>query len=102
MARLLFTAAADADLDGILTDLAEKAGRRTVAKYLARFDRLYGRLTAHPASGPPRRTLGPSVRIGVVAPYVVIYDHAEASDVVIVLRIVHGRRRISGSLLREG
>jgi toxin ParE1/3/4 len=41
--------------------------------------------------------LGPNVRIGVVSPYIVIYRHAE--DTVNVLRIVHGRRRITDKLL---
>src|SRR3954454_16608286 len=99
MARIIIAAAADADTDGILTDLATKAGRRTAAKYLDLFERLYDRLAEHPASGPRRAALGPQVRIGIIAPYIVIYDHSEADDTVTVLRVVHGRRKISGALL---
>jgi plasmid stabilization system protein ParE len=36
-----------------------------------------------------------------VPPYIVIYDHEQAADLVTVLRIVHGRRRITGKLLAE-
>jgi plasmid stabilization system protein ParE len=34
-----------------------------------------------------------------VSPYIVIYRHTEAADTVTILRIVHGRRRITGTLL---
>jgi plasmid stabilization system protein ParE len=34
-----------------------------------------------------------------VSPYIVIYEHDPAGETVIVLRIVHGRRKITGDLL---
>ena len=102
MAQLVIAATADADTDGILADLATKAGRHTASRYLDRFEKLYDRLAEHPASGPRRPALGPHARIGIVASYVVVYEHSEADDIVTVLRIVHGRRKISGALLRQG
>jgi hypothetical protein len=33
-------------------------------------------------------------------PYIVIYEYDRAKDVVTILRIVHGRRKITGKLLR--
>jgi len=74
-------------------------GQRTVIKYRALFRRLYDRLADHPDSGPPRPKLGPNIRIGIVSPYIVIYRHVATADTVNVLRIVHGRRRITGKLL---
>jgi toxin ParE1/3/4 len=71
----------------------------TVIKYRALFRKLYDRLAGHPDSGPLRPALGPDIRIGVVSPYIVIYRHTEAADTVTILRIVHGRRRITGTLL---
>jgi toxin ParE1/3/4 len=56
-------------------------------------------LTHHPASGAPRPAIGPHVRIGIVSPYIVIYEHDAAQDTVTIFRIVHGRRKITGKML---
>jgi toxin ParE1/3/4 len=56
-------------------------------------------LTDHPASGAPRPAIGPHIRIGVVAPYIVIYGHDAPQDTVTIFRIVDGRRKITGNML---
>jgi len=99
MARLVFTSWAYLDIEGILTDLSAKAGGLIALKYDGLFERLYARLGRHPDSGAPRPALGENVRIGVVAPFIVIYRYSTEIDTVTVLRVVDGRRRISGSLL---
>jgi toxin ParE1/3/4 len=100
VARVIFTAAADADAASIFDDLYAKAGKPTVVKYRALFKTLYDNLADFPDSGPPRPKVGPQIRIGIVSPYIVIYRHTEADGTVNVLRIVHGSRRITGKLLR--
>jgi toxin ParE1/3/4 len=100
VARVVFTAAADADAAYIFEDLYAKAGKPTVIKYRALFKKLYDNLTDFPDSGPPRPKIGANIRIGVVSPYIVIYKHNQADDAINVLRIVHGRRKITGKLLR--
>jgi toxin ParE1/3/4 len=99
VARVLLTAPADADTAGIIAYLAGKAGHNIAARYVASFEKLYDRLADHPDNGAPRPALGPHVRIGIVSPYIVIYEHDATGDAVIVLRIVHGRRKITGDLL---
>jgi len=99
MARVVIASSADADYAAIITDLAAKAGWRTAAKYDAIFEGLYDRLADHPRSGAPRPALGRNIRIGVVTPFIVIYRHDDGSNTVTVLRIVHGRRRITGRML---
>jgi toxin ParE1/3/4 len=99
MARIVITPLAGIDTRGILLDLAGLAGRATAAKYAGLFEQLFDRLEDHPASGAPRPALGPQIRFGIVPPYIVIYQHAEVDDTVTVLRVVHGRRRITGRLL---
>jgi toxin ParE1/3/4 len=101
MARLVFAAIADADTAGIIDDLAEKAGRLTALKFSALFERVYDRLERYPKSGAPRPVLGRGVRICVVAPFIIIYRFTEENDTVTVLRLVDGRRRMSGKLLRS-
>jgi toxin ParE1/3/4 len=101
MARIIVAPEADADTDGIIADLAAQAGGRVAVKYIGLFDKLYERLADHPGSGAPRPVLGTHIRIGIVSPYIVIYRHSGADNTVTVLRVVHGRRRITGALLHE-
>ena len=101
MASIVFTAAADADAAAIFDDLYAKAGKSTVVKYRASFSALYRNLQDFPDGGAPRPRIGADIRIGVVSPYIVIYRHSPAYDAVTVLRIVHGRRRITGTMLRR-
>jgi plasmid stabilization system protein ParE len=99
MARIVLTGTASADQAAILNDLHAKAGLPVAIKFRSLFGELYDRLADHPASGPRRPALGPAIRIGIVAPYVVLYEPSASDDTVTILRIVHGRREISRSLL---
>ena len=101
MARLVITATADADTAVIIDDLADKAGAIVAARYDADFDAFYRRLERFPESGAPRRKLGPTVRIGVVFPYVVFYRYVEADDTVLVLRVLNGRRKVTRRMLQR-
>lgn len=76
MARVVVTAPADADTAAIIGGLAAKAGVNVAARYDADFDALYQRLERFPESGPPRPALGPLVHIGIVPPYVLIYEYS--------------------------
>lgn len=64
---------------------------------LRHFDAAYDRLAAFPRIGPTRNKLGQHARIWVVTPYVMVYDYAD--ETVVVLRVVHGKRNITGDLL---
>lgn len=99
MARIFITSLADADTAHIIADLGAKAGEGVAARYHTDFEKLYDRLAAHPDSGAPRPRLGERVRICVVSPYVVIYEHIESGDTVMIMRIVHGRRKITREFL---
>lgn len=99
MARVVIAASASIDQAAILTDLMAKAGPATALKFRNLFSALFDRLARHPDIGPVRPALGPTIRLGIVPPYIAIYDHDRDDDVVTVLRIVHGRRRISGAML---
>ena len=83
MARVVIAAAADKDTAAIIADLIGKAG--------AEIDAFYRRLERFPESGAPRRRLGSAVRLGVVFPYVAV----------LVLRVLHGRRKITRRMLRN-
>ena len=100
MATVVVASSAVADFAEILADLATEASWRTAAKCDELFDKLYDRLADHPHSGAPRPVLGQNIRVGVVSPYIVIYRN-EDDDSVTIPRIVSGRRRITGKMLRE-
>ena len=101
MARVVLTASADADTAFILADLAAKAGAIVAERYDTEFDALYRRLERFPKSGSPRPALGQLVRIGIVSPYNIIHEYVEADDAVTVMRILHGRRRITRRMLNR-
>ncbi|CAL80091.1 conserved hypothetical protein; putative Plasmid stabilisation system protein [Bradyrhizobium sp. ORS 278] len=99
MTRLVVAPVAIRDLATVLGDLTEQAGERVATKYRQSFLRLFTLLEAQPGLGAPRPRLGRGVRLGIVAPYLVFYR--EQSDVVTVLRVLHGRQKIGRAKLRE-
>lgn len=99
MARLVITIKAGRDVTSIVAMLADNAGQEVADRYRRDIDALYARLIIFPRSGAPRPSLGRDARLGVVAPYVVIYDYRR--DVVTVLRVLDGRRNITRRLIRQ-
>jgi len=100
MALLIFTDLADADNAFILADLAKTGGAKVAQKYAAEFKALYRLFTQFPLSGSPRPGLGRFTRMGVVWPYNVYYEYNREEDVVTVMRVLHGRQRVTGKRLR--
>jgi toxin ParE1/3/4 len=98
MARVIVTDRAKRDIRRILSDLQDQAGYRVAERYADEFRAVYRRLAYAPAGGPPRPQLGHKTRIRLILPYVVIYDHDD--DTVTVLRVLHGRRKITRDLVR--
>lgn len=99
MARLVITIRAGRDAAAIIAMLADNAGPETAARYRRDIDALYGRLILFPRSGARRPSFGRHARLGVVEPYVVIYDYRP--DVVTVLRVLDGRRKLTRRLIRQ-
>ena len=97
MAHVVVSALAHSDLSQILRYLVANAGVRITQRYVTAFDALYDRLADFPDSCPPRPALGPRVRVALVAPFMVVYDHQNGT--VTVLRILHGKRNITRDLL---
>jgi toxin ParE1/3/4 len=100
MTRLVVTAEADSDASDILDYLRREAGARVAADYGRRFGLTLERLVDLPQTGAPRPALGPNARIAIVSPYLLIYDYTHDDDMLTLLRILHGRRNITRSLLR--
>lgn len=89
MAAVVRTPLAEADLDGILTDLEQK-NPTAADRYAARFADKARFLSQFPESGRPRPEIARDVRSTLVKPYVLFYRYRQ--DTVHILRILHGRR----------
>ncbi len=101
MTRLVVTADAEADTRDILSYLEREAGPVVAAEYANRFRSTLKRLVDLPETGAPRPNLGPKIRIGIVSPYILIYEFVGEDDSVILLRILHGKRNIARELRRR-
>lgn len=101
MTRLVVTADAEKDTDAILSYLEREAGSAVAEKYGRRFRAKIEDLLRWPESGAPRPNLGGAVRIAVVSPYIMFYEHDLRDDTLMLLRILHGRRKITNRLLHR-
>jgi toxin ParE1/3/4 len=101
MTRLVVTAPAESDVIAILTYLAQEAGLKVAEDYERRFGLAIERLVQHPAMGAPRPQLGRSARMAIVWPYLLVYDYVGVDDTLTLLRVLHGRRKITPELLRR-
>jgi plasmid stabilization system protein ParE len=101
MTRLVVTSDAEADLDEILDYLKREAGARVAESYGRKFRLCLERHVQSPGIGPRRPALGPDTRIGIVRPYILIYDYTEATDTLTLLRIIHGKRNITRRLIKR-
>jgi toxin ParE1/3/4 len=102
MTRLVITVDAEADESKILRELETKAGPAVAARFALRFRSVLQRLVEMPRIGSPRPALGQDIRCVVIAPYILIYHYAFAESTVMVLRILHGRRKIIPDICPQG
>jgi toxin ParE1/3/4 len=99
MAKITISPEADQDTADIVALLTEDAGANVARRYRRDFDSLFVRLAMFPRSGANRTHLDRSIRIGVVAPYVAVYELDD--DHVIVLRALDGGRNITRRVIRQ-
>ena len=95
MVDVVITSPARDDTDAILSYLRLHASQTVADDYRLNFGAVFRRLAHHPQIGSPRRALGRNVRLVVVDPYVVLHRYDRARDTVLVLRVLHGRRRLA-------
>lgn len=95
MADVVVTSPAVNDVDDILFYLLRHGGQAAVDSRRSKFEAAIRFLGTFPRIGAPRPRLGRGIRLLVASPYVVLHRYEPASDTVFVLRILHGRRRLS-------
>jgi toxin ParE1/3/4 len=101
MTKVIIAPEARIDLLTIVAHLAGAAGAATADKWDRKLWKAIDGLVDFPGSGAPRPALGEHARTVTVRPYVVIYEHVRRSEVVHVLRVVHGRRNITMAMLKR-
>jgi toxin ParE1/3/4 len=99
MGRLLFSPAASADLDKITEDIVAAAGPQLALSFVARMQRSLKNLAEFPRIGRRRPNFGQGVRSWAFSPYIAFYRTQD--DDVQIIRILHGKRRITRSLVRS-
>jgi toxin ParE1/3/4 len=99
MTPIVVSPKADADVNDMLQRLSDLAGPAVARRYAQELAAIYERLAIFPESGARRESLGAKTRIAVLSPYVVVYDHANAT--VRIIRVIDGRRNITRRLVRE-
>jgi plasmid stabilization system protein ParE len=101
MTRFVITPEAEADISLILKYLRREAGTGTAERYRALIQTSITRLRTFPDSGAPRRISGAFMRIAVVNPYVLFYEYERGEDLLILLRVLHGKVDINEKLFRR-
>jgi toxin ParE1/3/4 len=88
------------DLQRISQDIKAAAGERVALAFVSRLRRSLDGLVDFPRMGRLRPGFGSEVRSWAFRPYVAFYR--QIVDDVEIIRIVHGRRKITRALLRGG
>ena len=101
MIEVIVAPQARADLARIVLHLASVASVATAGRWNDRLWAVVDGIAEFPGSGAPRPQLGTHIRIKIVTPYIVIYEHESGSHRAFVLRVVHGRRRITKKILHD-
>lgn len=99
MPRVIVTPRADRDILAIIEYLTRTAGPRVGAKYADAIDKAIAGLEDMPGTAAPRPALGPNIRVTIVKPYLIIHEHERGDETLYVLRVVHGRRKITADIL---
>jgi plasmid stabilization system protein ParE len=97
--RLVVTRDAEKDLSTILTFLKEQANAIVAEEFGRDLRRTLLRLLQFPDSGALRPELGPNVRIAIVYPYLLPYEHVARQAELTLLRILHGKSNITAEIL---
>lgn len=93
------TQSAERDLEGIVDHLAGVRGTDFALSYLADLRQRVDTLQEFPRRYRVRRNFGRGVRVLVERPYLIIYR--VETDTVNIMRVLHGRRRITKRLIHS-
>lgn len=102
MATIRLSRAAQEDFDAVIDHLTGLSNRAVVAKYAEQIRAKINLLVDFPGTETPCPGLGYETPVASVPPYLIFYDGGPPSQIVHVLRILHGRRDIAPELIARG
>lgn len=102
VARVRLTTSALQDLNEIAAYLQQQAGALVADGYDGLFLDLFDTLRQTPGTGAPRKDYGRQARLCVIDPYNVYYDWRRRENLVVVVRVIHGSRKITAAEIRSG
>jgi plasmid stabilization system protein ParE len=102
MATIRLSQAALEDFDRVIDHLRDVSSRAVAAEYAEQIQAKINLLADFPGAGTPRAAFGYATRVASVEPYLIFYDGGPQSEVVHVLRILHGHRNITPELIARG
>jgi len=97
--RLIVTSNAQRDMACILAYLEHEANPIVAEEFGRDVRRAVLRLVQFPDSGAPRPELGTDVRVVVVYPYLLLYEHQPRHADLTLLRVLHGKATITAEIL---
>ena len=101
MARIFVTPQAEADLAKIQDDIAERAATEIASRFVERLLAVIKTVAITPlASGRPVPKLGLNLRCHPFGNYNIYLAYDAAADTLHVVRVLHGRRRITARYFR--
>ena len=102
MAQVVLAPQALADLEVISDYIVDKSGPIDAERFIGRMIATIRNLAGIPnASGHPVPALGTGLRCHAFGRYNIYLKYDEASDVLNVVRVLHGRRRITRHRFRR-
>jgi plasmid stabilization system protein ParE len=102
VARVLLSRCALGNLRPVLDDLETRAGARIAQQFAVAFDAAIEGIGDLAGQGAPRPQFAASTRVALVPPCTLYYDGGPDSATVLVVRIVHGHRKVTTGLIEEG
>ncbi|MBX9590692.1 MAG: type II toxin-antitoxin system RelE/ParE family toxin [Hyphomonadaceae bacterium] len=102
MARIIVSPQAEHDLAQIVDEISDTAGPAVAGNLLGRIVAVIDKLALVPnASGRLVPALGKEIRCHAIGSYNVYLRYDEAADVLLVVRVLHGRRNITAALFEK-
>ena len=99
MTKVIVRPLAKLDMADIIDRRARDAGDLAASELAMQFDEKISFIGQYPRASEARPKWGRTARRALVPPYLMIYDLDLAADTATVLRVLHGRRRITQKML---
>ena len=99
MRQLVYSLRSQLDLANITRDIVDSNGKSVASRVVTGMEQSLSNLAYFPEMVRKRGALGAGLRSWSLKPYIAFYH--VTLEVVVILRVLHGRRRLTRKLLAE-